>query len=163
MTRTQSVTGFLPNWQTAMRRPDVVRRMETHLKRCSSCRESRDWNDRLTSLVSNDVPPVLDDVQWRVQALLYRRRAMRRRGALAALATVACLVLAIGVDQFVYRKSIDPARHQGSIAAKEPSGTEHDDLADLTLLVSAPPVTSVGRSQAAWLAVLAEASEGKPQ
>jgi predicted anti-sigma-YlaC factor YlaD len=137
---------------------ELAHRMESHLAVCPSCREARDWDRRFAALISEIAPPVPRTIQRRVHVLMHRRRAIRRTCAAVAAATAACLLFALGGYHWGHLHEPN-STGAPSLAALDSSAAEWDDLAELTLLVSDPPVSTVCRTQPAWVVVLSDVCE----
>jgi predicted anti-sigma-YlaC factor YlaD len=138
---------------------EVARRLEAHLAVCPSCRKAREWDRRLAALIFKSAPSVPRTIARRVHAMMHRRRAIRWMCVAVAGAAAACLLLVLGGYHFAHLQEPDPTG-ASSLASLDSSATERDDLAELTLLVSDPPVTTVCRTQPAWLVVLSDVCEG---
>jgi hypothetical protein len=144
-----------------LRDPEAAGRIDAHMARCPSCRADRDWGLRLASCLS-DVPPTPSaiDVAGRVRSLVDRRRWLRRSLATGALASVACLLLGLGVGRLAPWRNHHPSG-EAAVAVQSSSRSEEKEWSEWTVLVLEPPITPVCRSQSTWIAVLTEVAEGE--
>ena len=133
-------------------------RLQPHLASCPQCRQSQEFDRRLANMLQTAPAPVTPgNLESRVRQLRRRRKALQ-----GAVGVAAALLIGLG-SLAIWSPRVSPMTGSRSVVVGPTIPAEREVWNDVVVLGSKVPVVPVPEEQAAWLAVLNEACEGRNQ